>query len=257
MIAIISDIHSNTEALSAVLADIAERGAKQIFCLGDIVGYGPSPRECLDLIMANCSATLMGNHDCAVMFEPANFNMGAESACYWTRGQLEGEPDIAKRTKRWEFLGKLPVKYIFSAEDLGMRDVWLAHGSPRRPINEYVFPDDIYNSPSKMKTLFDRISHLCFIGHTHVPGVFLNTPDFYSPDELEGVFEVDPDRKAIINVGSVGQPRDRDCRASYVMLEPGLVRFVRVEYDVNTVADKVSAIAELDNYLGARLMDGR
>ena len=95
------------------------------------------------------------------------------------------------------------------------------------------------------------------MGHTHVPGVFVDSPDFYSPDELEYVYEVNPERKAIINVGSVGQPRDRDNRASYAVLEPGKVRFIRVPYGVEKTMQKVLAIAELDNYLGQRLMEGR
>jgi diadenosine tetraphosphatase ApaH/serine/threonine PP2A family protein phosphatase len=87
--------------------------------------------------------------------------------------------------------------------------------------------------------------------------VFTDAPDFYTPDELEGVYEVNPERKAIVNVGSVGQPRDRDTRAGYVIVEPGKVRFVRVNYPVDVVMQKVHAIPELDNYLGQRLQEGR
>lgn len=257
MIAIISDIHSNTEALRAVLDDIASRNVEKILCLGDVVGYGPSPGECLDLIIDNCDVTLMGNHDCAVLCEPNNFNIGAETACFWTRQKLEEEPDQTKRARRWEFLAELPVKHTFQADDLNLGHIAMVHGSPRRPINEYIFPDDIYNSPNKIRTLFDRIEHLCFVGHTHVPGVFLDTPDFYSPEELDWVFEVEPNRKAIINVGSVGQPRDRDPRASYVLLEPGNIRFVRVPYNLDKVMQQVYAIKDLDDYLGTRLKEGR
>jgi len=257
MLAIISDIHSNLEALKAVLDDIAARNVQQILCLGDVIGYGPDPGPCLDLVMQAASMTLMGNHDSAVMFEPTNFNTGAESACFWTREQLENEPEADKRNARWDFLGGLPSKHVLSGEDLGLSEIALVHGSPRRPVNEYVFPDDVYNSPGKIRGLFDRFSHLCFVGHTHVPGVFLDTPDFYSPDELEGVFEINPKRKALINVGSVGQPRDRDNRASYVLVEPQAVRFVRVAYNVEAVAEKVAAVSALDDYLGARLKEGR
>ncbi|MHC4982755.1 MAG: metallophosphoesterase family protein, partial [Planctomycetota bacterium] len=104
---------------------------------------------------------------------------------------------------------------------------------------------------------FERFDTVCFVGHTHVPGVFFDTPDFYTPDELEGFLEIDPSKKVIINVGSVGQPRDRDPRAGYVLVEPGCVRFVRVEYDYTAVAKKVYAIEELDDYLGSRLKEGR
>lgn len=257
MIAVISDIHSNVEALSAVIADIEARNIKQIICLGDVLGYGPEPDECLDLLMAKATVTLMGNHDYAVLYEPNKFNMGAESACFWTRRRLEEEPDAQKRARRWEFLGQMPVKYVLAGDDLGLGELTFVHGSPRKPINEYVFPDDVYNNPNKIHSLFDRFGHLCFVGHTHVPGVFVDTPDFYSPDELDGVYEVSPKHKAMVNVGSVGQPRDRDTRASYVILEPGLVRFVRVPYDIETVMKKVLAVPELDDYLGVRLKEGR
>ncbi|MBL7134513.1 MAG: metallophosphoesterase [Phycisphaerae bacterium] len=256
MLAIISDIHANTEALTAVLEDIASRQIKRIICLGDVLGYGPNPRECLDLIMAKTAITLMGNHDFAVLYEPARFNIGAEVACFWTRRQLDTEDDDAKYSARWDFLGTLPVKYNMPGEDVGMGDLVFVHGSPRRPVSEYIFPDDVYNSPNKVTGLFDRFNHLCFVGHTHVPGVFLETPDFYSPDELEGTFEV-TSRKALINVGSVGQPRDRDSRASYVVIEPGVVRFLRIPYDVDATMQKVYAVDELDDYLGTRLKEGR
>jgi diadenosine tetraphosphatase ApaH/serine/threonine PP2A family protein phosphatase len=257
MLAIISDIHSNVEALSAVLDDIAARGIEQIICLGDVLGYGPQPGPCMDLVMQKVSLTLMGNHDYAVLYEPNKFNLGAETACFWTRQQLEDEPDAAKRNARWGFLGKLEVKHVINDADSGLGHMVFVHGSPRRPVNEYIFPDDVYNAPNKIHSIFERFEHLCFVGHTHVPGVFLDTPDFYAPDEMEMVFDVNPARKALINVGSVGQPRDKDNRAGYVIAEPGKVRFIRVPYDVEAVAAKVSAIADLDNYLGTRLREGR
>ena len=255
-IAVISDIHCNLEALTAVLDDIAARKIQQILCLGDVVGYGPQPAECLDLVAARCRLTLMGNHDFAVMFEPSNFNLGAEGACYWTRQVLAAETDAAARNRRWAFLGALPVKRVIVAADCPIGQVAIAHGSPRRPINEYIFPDDVYNNPGKLHGLFERFDHLCLVGHTHVPGVYLPTPDFYSPDELGGVFEPDQ-QKAIVNVGSVGQPRDRDPRASYVILDDHAVRFVRAAYDVETTIRKVHEIKELDDYLGNRLREGR
>jgi len=257
MIAIISDIHSNTAALQAVLDDIARRDVRRIVCLGDVVGYGPDPGDCLDMVMAATERTLMGNHDYAVLYEPSKFNIGAEAACYWTRQKLEDEPDAERRAARWRFLGSLQVKHVEEDGPLGLGNLVFLHGSPRRPVNEYVFPDDIYNAPNKVQGLFDRFDHLCFVGHTHLPGVFLEAPDFYTPDELDGVYEVDPARKALVNVGSVGQPRDHDPRAGYVLLEPGLVRFVRVEYDYKPVMSKVRAIPELDDYLGLRLQEGR
>lgn len=256
MIAIISDIHSNVEALSAVLADIAGRGITRIICLGDVLGYGPQPRECLDLIRGHVEVSLMGNHDYAVLYEPNKFNIGAESACYWTRQQLEDDPDPCRRAERWDFLAGMQIKHVINEPELG-GELTFVHGSPRRPINEYIFPDDVYNNVAKVQGQFERFGSLCFMGHTHVPGVFLDTPDFYSPDELEGVYEVTPGRKAMVNVGSVGQPRDRDTRASYAIVRPGAVEFVRVSYNVEAVVQKVLAVGDLDDYLGTRLKEGR
>jgi diadenosine tetraphosphatase ApaH/serine/threonine PP2A family protein phosphatase len=191
----------------------------------------------------------MGNHDFAVLYEPYNFNSGAESASFWTREQFENDPNPVRRANRWKFLGNLPVR-VKTPQLFGV------HASPRRPINEYIFPDDIYTNPGKFVSIFERFERLCFCGHTHVPGIFLEGPDFYSPDELDGKFEMG-DEKAIINVGSVGQPRDRDPRSSFVLLTDSSLEFVRVQYDVETTVQKVFAIPALDNFLGTRLRDGR
>lgn len=271
--AIISDIHSNLEALQAVLGDIEDRGIKDIVCLGDVVGYGPNPKECLDLVRQRCRATLMGNHDHALLYEPTNFNLPAERACYWTRQVLEDEPDRTLRNARWKFLGQLPVR-------LKERDVLFFHASPRRPMNEYIFPEDVFTNPQKVMANFDRLdARLCFVGHTHQPGVFVDDPYFDPPNELPDspYYEVEQER-AIVNVGSVGQPRDRDQRASYVIvrrtpeaLQTGTeslvatalscsvetIEFVRVDYDIETTVKKILAQPALDDLLGTRLYEGR
>src|SRR5689334_21830505 len=281
MFAIVSDIHGNLEAFTTVLEEIQRRGIEHVVCLGDVVGYGPNPMECLDLVMTRTRASLMGNHDFAVFYEPFNFNTGAEQACFWTRQQFENDPDSTRKAQRWQFLGNLPVR-------LRTNEFVAVHASPRRPINEYIFPDDIYTNPGKFVSIFERFERLCFVGHTHVPGVFLEGPDFYSPDELDYKFEL-TDEKAIINVGSVGQPRDRDPRSSFVVVHTGhdvtfegnanggsgdeggggppkpqpapvaggYIEFVRLPYDVDSTVRKVEQIAELDNFLGTRLLDGR
>jgi predicted phosphodiesterase len=258
MFAIISDIHSNLEALAAVLADIEERGIKTIYCLGDVVGYGPNPKECLDLVVQKTEFCVLGNHDYAVFYEPTNFNLGAEQASYWSRDILEAEPDAEARNRRWSFLGNLPMRRSMqSAVDGQQMRMDFIHASPRRPINEYIFPEDVYGNPAKLSLLFERTEHTCFIGHTHLPGVFLADPDFYTPDELGNVYPLVPDEKAIINVGSVGQPRDRDSRASYVYVQDGQVHFVRLSYDFETTVKKIYAIVQLDNFEGDRLREGR
>ena len=129
--------------------------------------------------------------------------------------------------------------------------------SPRKPINEYVFPDDVYTAPGKINALFERTKHICFIGHTHLPGVFLEDPDFYTPDELGDVYPILEKERAIINVGSVGQPRDRDNRASYAYVQDNEVHFVRLQYDYETTARKVYEVDELDNFEGDRLAEGK
>jgi diadenosine tetraphosphatase ApaH/serine/threonine PP2A family protein phosphatase len=249
MLAILSDIHSNLEALTAVLEEIDRREIEHIICLGDVIGYGPNPKECLDLIMQRSKATLMGNHDFAVFYEPYNFNNPAEQASYWTRRVFEEESDANRRMARWKFLGGLPAR-------LRTSDYLAVHASPRRPINEYIFPDDIYTNPSKFVVLFERFEKLCFVGHTHVPGVFLEGPDFFSPDELDYRYDI-AEEKAIINVGSVGQPRDKDPRSSFVILNETSVEFVRLAYDVDTTVQKMIDNPELDNFLGSRLLDGK
>lgn len=278
--AVISDIHANLEALQGVLQHIDTQNVDRIICLGDILGYGPNPVECVDLIAERCEWSLMGNHDFGALYEPTNFNQAAEQAAYWTREQFEKERDPVKAAKRWEFLGRLRVRVSFG-------DFLCVHGSPRRPINEYLFPEDAINSPVKMQQIFERIDKYCLVGHTHVPGVFTNEPDFYPPDDLEGRYKFNNGEKAIVNPGSVGQPRDLDPRSSYCILDDGAgadfqrveqngdippgagrrsppkgpsdphVEFFRLEYDVNAVVEKIHAVPQLSDWLGERLKEGR
>ena len=249
--AIISDIHSNLEALQAVLEDIRSQGIVEIYCLGDIVGYGPNPRECIDLVMRNCKVCLLGNHDQGALFDPEGFNVGAEKAIFWTRAQLEedlGNP--AQAIKRWDFLGELPRMHREGP-------TVYVHGSVRNPLNEYVFPEDIY-TPTKLQKLFSLIEKCSFQGHTHTPGVFTDQFEFFSPQELpNGVFDLDQTGKVMINVGSVGQPRDGDPRACYVIQEDNRIQFRRVPYPVEKTVEKIYSVPELDNFLGDRLREGR
>ena len=253
MFAIISDIHGNLEALEAVLADIDAREIERIVCLGDVIGYGASPKQCVDIVMERCEFCLCGNHDHAVFYEPFNFNLGAEQAAYWTRQVLEDEPNKAVRDKRWQFLGSLPVRVEYEG-------YLFVHGSPRRPINEYLFADDVYSNPNKLMANFERLQHVaCFVGHTHVPGVFVDDPYFESPDELAepNVYEIADDDKVIINIGSVGQPRDRNAHAAYGIIDNDRVEFVRLEYDIDKAVQKILDTPELDDFLGHRLLEGR
>ena len=249
-IAVVSDIHGNIDALQVVLDDIDDRGIEKIYCLGDILGYGPNPCECLDLIMERCEWSLMGNHDFAVLFEPTAFNTSAETSAFWTRRQLELEPDPKMRRLRWEYLGNLRIR-----EQSGNMS-WY-HASPRRPINEYIFPDDVITAPTKMTQIFDRVEHKCFVGHTHITGVFTDEPDFYPPPDLDNSYTFNDHEKCIVNPGSVGQPRDRDPRASYAIMNDDTVDFFRLDYDIDAVVEKVHKIPELHEFLGLRLLEGR
>ncbi len=248
--AIISDIHSNLDALQTVMSDIDSRGVSRVVCVGDIVGYGPNPCECLDLVMTRCEWALMGNHDFAVLYEPTSFNTSAEQAAFWTRRQFELEPDEEKRRKRWQYLGNLLIRKV------DKQGIWV-HASPRRPINEYIFPDDVITSPIKVQQIFDRFDKRCIVGHTHVPGIFTDEPDFYPPADLNDVYTFRDGEKCVINPGSVGQPRDRDPRASYAIMHDDRIEFIRLEYNIQAVIDKVAAIPELSDFLGQRLVEGR
>jgi diadenosine tetraphosphatase ApaH/serine/threonine PP2A family protein phosphatase len=249
MKAIISDIHSNLEALQAVLEDIAQYSVEAVYCLGDVIGYGPNPRECVDLVMEHCQVVLLGNHDQAAMFDPMQFNPTAERAIQWTREQLEapGQSRV-QQEKRWEFLAERPLRHREN-------HLLFVHGSARNPVNEYVFPEDIY-SPRKMEQIFALVERYCFQGHTHVPGIFTESLQFISPEEVGYVHRLDG-RKTLCNVGSVGQPRDGDWRACYAVLDEDTVYYRRVEYDVEATIQKIYDIPELENFLGDRLREGR
>lgn len=256
--AIISDIHGNLEALEAVLDDIARQGIDEIYCLGDIVGYGPNPCECAEIVRDRCQLVLLGNHDQGALFDPDGFNAGAERAIRWTRMQLERHDRLARHAPDplSDFLGELPRTHV----DGVFQHV---HGSARRPLDEYVFPEDVYN-PLKMQHIFELVERYCFQGHTHIPGIFTPDPHFEAPDIAAGDVEWRrqlPDTKAMVNVGSVGQPRDGDMRSCYVILEEdagaATVRFRRVAYPAERTREKIQAIPDLDNFLGDRLLQGR
>ncbi|MEZ6092756.1 MAG: metallophosphoesterase family protein [Pirellulaceae bacterium] len=247
-IAIISDIHGNLEALDAVLQDIDQHKVDEIYCLGDVVGYGPNPGECVDRVR-NLQMCLLGNHDNGALFDPDGFSNVAEKAIFWTRDQLEHtacNPDVARA--RWDFLAKLPRTH---RDDRFM----FVHGSPRSPLNEYVFPEDIYNQ-RKIERIFSFINLYCFQGHTHVPGIFTDNCRFYSPDEIGSRYQMG-EQKLMVNVGSVGQPRDGDPRSCYVTLDGENLQFHRVAYDAQKTCEKILQIAELDDFLGHRLLEGK
>jgi len=236
---VLSDIHGNKEALDAVIADAGV--VDQIWCLGDIVGYGPEPAACLAWVRAHCDIVLSGNHDYAA-FEPSvvrDFNPNAARAADWTRAQLSPE-EVA-------YLRSLP-SLIEAA------GVTLAHASPADPIWTYIL------SVIDARDAFSAFSGaLCFVGHTHVAACYA---------EAEGVIEhlsfVNDEPfslvggRFIINPGSVGQPRDRDPRAAYLWYDDASESVVwkRVAYDIGCVQTKILA-AGLPDRLASRLALGQ
>jgi len=248
--AILSDIHGNLTALEAVLEDVEGQNVDRIVCLGDVIGYGPAPCECIDRV-AEFEFCVLGNHDSSALFDPEGFNVAAEQAIFWTRAQIEcgsDGPDASRR--RMQMICSLP-----RLVDEG--NVLFVHGSPRGPTNEYVFPEDTQNL-KKMEKLFSLVPHLCFQGHTHVPGVFTTDLRFVRPVDTGAGYSTDDRRlRLMINVGSVGQPRDGDPRSCYVIFDEDRVEFRRVAYDIEKTVQAIEAEPELDDFLGYRLREGR
>ena len=262
--AILSDLHGNRPALEVALADARARGARRYVCLGDMVGYGAEPRACLDAVMALCVAEprdpaggalapglcLKGNHEDALLFSADDFNPKARAAIEWTRDEVNRDPE--RCDLYWDFLGRLSA----SATD---ERAMFAHGSPREPVREYVLPRDIRDT-AKMRALFEHMQRpLCFIGHSHVPAVYYEDGSYFLPKGTEGPYELGDlaQNRALINVGSVGQPRDGDPRLSYVLFDGDHVTFVRCEYDVAAAAAAIRGVPELPEYLAERLAAGR
>ncbi len=251
MIAFISDIHSNTEALGQVLAEIERLKVERIICLGDVIGYGPEPRETLTKIMQVCEFSMLGNHEHGCMFYASDFNPKARAALDWTRDQLNRR-DLprAENMAFWNYLGEMKDRY--SEENF-----LLVHGSPRDPVKEYMVPADGLDE-KKMQGCFAQMdgAQCCFVGHSHVPGVFPQAGGFISPGQTDNAYGLGQDM-AMINIGSVGQPRDGDPRASFVTFDGETVHFHRVEYDLAKTQAKIRAIEELPDYLADRLAQGR
>ena len=251
--ALISDLHSNVEALEGVLKDIKDQGIDDIVCLGDMIGYGPNPREMLKQAF-NWRWALRGNHEDALLFLALDFNHEAAQAIDWTRDQIN-RTDAPKEENHlmWNFLGDLTDMQ----EDESIQTTYL-HASPRNRTKEYVRPHDIQDQ-EKMEEIFSMFQRICFCGHTHEPGVFTQDMKFYPPRAFNYKVKVTDARKYYVNIGSVGQPRDRDTRSCYVIWdgENGLVEFRRVEYDFKKTMDKIFEIQRLPRRFGERLEVGR
>lgn len=233
--AVISDVHSNIDALLAVFSELKQTGIERVICLGDIVGYGADPDECLQLIKDECDVVIMGNHDSAVSGseEHSSFNPEAEEAIYWTRNRISVE---------WKnYLEKLPM--IF--EENGIVYV---HSSPHKPERwSYIV--------SREDALFEFRyfkGNAAFIGHSHLSGIFCHDGDTFDDEVI-----LNEEKRYIINVGSVGQPRDGNSNAAYAVYDDKLkrVNINRVAYDVESAAEKIID-AGLPSFLSSRLTAG-
>lgn len=251
-IAIISDIHANLEAIQAVMAHIdSQKDVDKIYCLGDVCGYGPDPEGVVDIITDRCEWTLMGNHDHALLHAPIGFNPVAAGAIHCQRTSMEpGTWSFPSKKFRWNFLQNLPEEKIEG-------DNHFVHASPRDKIFEYVLPEDAQYNPGKLEAIFDQVGCRCFVGHTHRPGIHTVEPKWYSDKDLGMEYEWKDGEKLIVNVSSVGQPRDRDPRACYATITDQGIAWHRVEYDVQTTLRKVQENECLDNLCGERLLAGR
>jgi len=249
MIAILSDIHGNLEALEAVLADAAAFNVDAVYCLGDLIGYGPDPIPCIEYAMS-WDIVVRGNFDNAAISDD---DLSGWTAFHARKTVLRFRSQLNQHSRRHsitDFLSSLPTH-------LNTTDALYVHGSPRNYLNEYLFPEDTYN-PRKMGSLEPLFRSLCFCGRTHIPGIFHRDAlawGFTSPAKCDHQYPLSDD-KVICNVGSVGQPRDGDPRASYVLFTPDNITFRRVDYDVDLTSRKIRN-DEDDDFPGQRVRDGR
>ena len=240
---IISDIHGNIDALESVLPEIEAEKPDRIICLGDIVGYGAAPSECLNKVRSIADVIISGNHDAGVVGKNSldNFNPVAKEAIIWTKKQLS-EVDLS-------FLKDLPL--IHSENNL-----LFVHAVPSKPYSwSYIFTlGDAIEEFSFFLFLF------CFVGHSHQPGIFYENGDGRHGMNVNSQCEIKSDFRYIINVGSVGQPRDGDPRACFGILDiegdEGMFEFKRVPYNIEQ-AQKRILDAGLPEFLAIRLALGR
>ncbi|MDR5708590.1 MAG: metallophosphoesterase family protein [Armatimonadota bacterium] len=240
--AILSDIHANLDALETVLQDLRGQRVDRVVCLGDFVGYGPEPNECVEHLRPMLHLALVGNHDLAAIgrLNPERFNIFARMAIEWTRQRLA--PSVRA------YLASLPPR----AEGDG---VLFVHGSPRDPVEEYVL-DPVTADENFRSEPFD----ICFFGHSHLPVWFLHNGVRTAMRHLppNAPVHLEEGMRHLVNVGSVGQPRDGDPRAAYLIYdaEARTMELRRIVYPIEVVQQKMRA-AELPRPLWARLAEGR
>ncbi len=261
LFAVVSDIHSNIEAFDAVLADIKSKNINTIYCLGDIVGYGPNPLECTRKVADLCKFSIVGNHDYALVENSAwGFNKKAIDAIEYTRKVMSPgffSSFFGDKKRLWAYLKNM--QKVQKVEHFTF-----VHGSPLDPVFEYVTYEDAdhlgFGYVKDFEGMFKEFDHICFNGHTHRPLVIVqekNEYKAYRPEDIDGQYQIQKDVKALINAGSVGQPRDGNPHACYLTVnDDKLVQYHRIPYDIEKTAQKIYAIAELHDALGKRLFAG-
>jgi predicted phosphodiesterase len=259
--AIISDIHSNAEAFAAVLQHIKLThgdNITEVISLGDLVGYGPNPIECIITAIDNNIVNLYGNHELALFKDKTNFNPVAQRAINWTKETVNKS---LTHPKVKQFFDTLEYEYRLKVPENDFNIIY-AHGSPRGVIDEYVIKkEDIFGltdaAKQSLKENFETVEGIGFLGHTHIP--YVCTDDFYLVHPEWQQYESYPllaGTKTIVNVGSVGQPRDNDPRACYATFDGQNVMHYRVDYPIDKTVTKIRAIPALDKVLWMRLLKG-
>ena len=244
----ISDLHANAEALEAVFRRIDSLGIEDVVCLGDIVGYGAEPERVVRMVMERCRWSIVGNHDYGLFHGYADFHPLAAEALEYARRRLEPGLFRFGRRKAWQYLKELPER----KEEGG---ILFVHGSPRDPVMEYVLKSDGFLEPEKMRAIFQALDRPCFVGHTHWPGVHDRSFRFTQATDDVRTFALTGE-PVIVNVGSVGQPRDGDPRACFVVVDDAVVTWHRVDYDFRKTQAKIPA-AGLHPALAERLARGK
>jgi predicted phosphodiesterase len=254
--AILSDIHGNLEALQAVLEICEQQQVTEYWCLGDVIGYGPNPTEVAAIALERFSVSLMGNHEEALVTGRHRFNPYAAQAIDWTRAQLSSGNPITRL-----FRGSAGPDYLDwfkKRRNFELREnILMVHGSIYDPVHDYV---DEPENPVEAEQMIQTLSRdftgfdLCFAGHNHTP--FLSTPlGTIIPHDDRSEYRLPKGHKAYVCVGSVGQPRDRDYRASFAILDGERLTFYRLPYDVETTQRKILEVG-LHPFLAERLGKG-
>lgn len=238
--ALVSDIHSNLEALNAVIGKVKAEKADKVIFLGDIVGYGPDPNECIETLKGFADIMVAGNHDHGAvgMTDTSHFNRYAKAAIEWTSGVLSKE--------NREFLSSLPITFNIKQES-----IYLVHSSPEEP-EEWDYLQNARDADINFK-FFSEAN--CFIGHTHVPAIIEMTSEG-KINIYKDHSEIKKGCRYIINAGSVGQPRDGNPDAAYAVFDAGSVTIKRAPYDILLTQKKMKE-AGLPSYLIERLSEGR